>query len=120
MERAGGHCTGPYRVPAIDMESLSVYTNNPPCGAMRGFGANQAAFAIEGLLDRLAELVGIDGYDILVERDGDHVKVAEGTRKGEDPIDVRFEPGAVSAVRVVAKSGSGTRTGVTEIEVYAE
>jgi xanthine dehydrogenase molybdenum-binding subunit len=64
LERAGGHCTGPYRVPAIDMESLAVYTNNPPCGAMRGFGANQAAFAIEGLLDRLAEKVGIDGYEI--------------------------------------------------------
>lgn len=64
LERAGGHCTGPYRVPAIDMQSLAVYTNNPPCGAMRGFGANQAAFAIEGLLDRLAEKVGIDGYDI--------------------------------------------------------
>jgi xanthine dehydrogenase molybdenum-binding subunit len=64
LERAGGHCTGPYRVPAIDMESLAVYTNNPPCGAMRGFGANQAAFAIEGLLDRLAGRVGIDGYDI--------------------------------------------------------
>jgi xanthine dehydrogenase molybdenum-binding subunit len=64
LERAGGHCTGPYRVPAINMESLAVYTNNPPCGAMRGFGANQAAFAIEGLLDRLAERVGIDGYDI--------------------------------------------------------
>ena len=64
LERAGGHCTGPYRVPHIDMESLAVYTNNPPCGAMRGFGANQAAFAIEGLLDRLAEKVGIDGYDM--------------------------------------------------------
>ncbi len=64
LERAGGHCTGPYRVPAIDMESLAVYTNNPPCGAMRGFGANQAAFAIEGLLDRLAEKVGIDAYDM--------------------------------------------------------
>ena len=64
LERAGGHCTGPYRVPNIDMESLAVYTNNPPCGAMRGFGANQAAFAIEGLLDRLAEKCGIDGYDI--------------------------------------------------------
>jgi len=64
LERAGGHCTGPYRVPNIDMHSLAVYTNNPPCGAMRGFGANQAAFAIEGLLDRLAEKCGIDGYDI--------------------------------------------------------
>ncbi len=64
LERAGGHCTGPYRVPNIDMESLAVYTNNPPCGAMRGFGANQAAFAIESLLNRLAEKVGIDDYDM--------------------------------------------------------
>jgi selenium-dependent xanthine dehydrogenase len=64
LERAGGHCTGPYRVPNIDMHTMAVYTNNPPCGAMRGFGANQAAFAIEGLLDRLAEKCGIDGYDI--------------------------------------------------------
>src|SRR4029079_1586059 len=45
-------------------ESLAVYTNNPPCGAMRGFGANQAAFAIEGILDRLAEKVGIDAWEI--------------------------------------------------------
>ncbi len=64
LERAGGHCTGPYRVPNIDMHTKAVYTNNPPCGAMRGFGANQAAFAIEGLLDRLAEKCGIDGYDM--------------------------------------------------------
>ncbi len=64
LERAGGHATGPYRVPNVDIESRAVYTNNPPCGAMRGFGANQAAFAIEGLLDRLAEKVGIDGWEI--------------------------------------------------------
>jgi len=64
LERASGHSCGPYRVPNIDAEARTVYTNNPPCGAMRGFGANQAAFAIEGILDRLAEKVGIDGYDI--------------------------------------------------------
>jgi xanthine dehydrogenase molybdenum-binding subunit len=64
LERAAGHSCGPYRVPAIDVESLAVYTNNPPCGAMRGFGANQAAFAIEGMLDRLAKKVGIDGWEI--------------------------------------------------------
>lgn len=64
LERAAGHSMGPYRVPAVDVEALAVYTNNPPCGAMRGFGANQAAFAIEGLLDRLAERVGVDGYEI--------------------------------------------------------
>jgi xanthine dehydrogenase molybdenum-binding subunit len=64
LERAAGHSCGPYRVPNVDVEARTVYTNNPPCGAMRGFGANQASFAIEGVLDRLAEKVGIDGYDI--------------------------------------------------------
>jgi xanthine dehydrogenase molybdenum-binding subunit len=64
LERAAGHSCGPYRVPNVDVEARTVYTNNPPCGAMRGFGANQAAFAIEGVLDILAEKVGIDGYDI--------------------------------------------------------
>ncbi|MGD9253613.1 MAG: selenium-dependent xanthine dehydrogenase, partial [Holophagae bacterium] len=64
LERAAGHACGPYRVPHVDVEARTVYTNNPPCGAMRGFGANQASFAIEGALDRLSEKVGLDGYDI--------------------------------------------------------
>jgi xanthine dehydrogenase molybdenum-binding subunit len=64
LERAAGHACGPYRVPDIDVEALAVYTNNPPCGAMRGFGANQAAFAIESLLNRLADKVGIDAWEI--------------------------------------------------------
>ncbi|MBK8268010.1 MAG: molybdopterin-dependent oxidoreductase [Planctomycetes bacterium] len=64
LERAAGHAAGPYRIPAIDIEALAVYTNNPPCGAMRGFGANQSAFAIEGALDLIAEKVGIDGWEI--------------------------------------------------------
>jgi xanthine dehydrogenase molybdenum-binding subunit len=64
LERAAGHAAGPYRVSAVDIESLAVYTNNLPCGAMRGFGANQAAFAIESMLDILAERVGIDGWEM--------------------------------------------------------
>jgi selenium-dependent xanthine dehydrogenase len=64
LERAAGHACGCYRVPAVDVEARAVYTNNPPCGAMRGFGANQVNFAIEGMLDRLAERVGLDGWDI--------------------------------------------------------
>ncbi len=64
LERAAGHSCGPYRVPNVAVEARTVYTNNPPCGAMRGFGANQAAFAMEGVLDRLAEKAGLDGYDI--------------------------------------------------------
>ena len=64
LERAAGHAIGPYRCENVDIESLAVYTNNPPCGAMRGFGANQAAFAIERCLDRLAKPVGIDGWEM--------------------------------------------------------
>ncbi len=64
LERAAGHAAGPYNIPNIDVESVAVYTNNIPCGAMRGFGANQAAFAIEGMMDILAEKVSIDGWEI--------------------------------------------------------
>jgi aldehyde oxidoreductase len=64
LERAAGHASGPYHVPAIDIEALAVRTNNPVCGAFRGFGANQAQFAMEGLLDRLAERAGITGWEI--------------------------------------------------------
>jgi aldehyde oxidoreductase len=64
LERAAGHASGPYHVPTIDVESIAVRTNNPNCGAFRGFGANQAQFAMEGVLDRLAEQVGISGWEI--------------------------------------------------------
>ncbi len=64
LERAAGHACGPYKVPNVDVVSKAAYTNNPPCGAMRGFGANQAHFAIDGALDRLAEEVGLDGWEI--------------------------------------------------------
>ena len=64
LERAAGHACGPYRVPNVDVESRTVYTNNPPCGAMRGFGVPQVTFALEGLIDELAERVGIDGWEI--------------------------------------------------------
>jgi xanthine dehydrogenase molybdenum-binding subunit len=64
LERAAGHAGGPYRIPAIDVRTVAVRTNNPICGAFRGFGANQAQFAMEGVIDRLAALVGIDGWEM--------------------------------------------------------
>lgn len=62
LERAAGHSCGPYKVKHVDVEAIAAYTNNPPCGAMRGFGANQAHFAMDGCVDMLAEKVGIDGW----------------------------------------------------------
>ena len=64
LERAAGHATGPYAVPNVDVEAIAARTNNPIGGAFRGFGANQAQFAMEGALDRLAEQVGISGWEI--------------------------------------------------------
>ena len=62
--RAACHSAGVYRIPNVEVESMAVYTNNPNAGAMRGFGSNQAQFAVEGMLDLIAERVGIDGWDI--------------------------------------------------------
>ena len=64
LERAAGHASGPYVCPNIDVEAIAVRTNNSVCGAFRGFGANQAQFAMEGVLDRLAEQVGISGWEM--------------------------------------------------------
>ena len=64
LERMAGHASGPYQVANIDVEAIAARTNNPVCGAFRGFGANQAQFAMEGALDRLAEKVGISGWEI--------------------------------------------------------
>ena len=64
LERAAGHASGPYVMDAIDVEAVAVRTNNSVCGAFRGFGANQAQFAMEGVIDRLAEKVGISGWEM--------------------------------------------------------
>jgi len=55
---------GPYEVPNALLEGTAVYTNNPPCGAMRGFGAPQVCFAYEGQMDRLAGVLGIDPIEL--------------------------------------------------------
>jgi xanthine dehydrogenase D subunit len=66
---------GPYRIPSVRVDARGVYTNNPPCGAMRGFGCVQAAFAHEALMDELADTVGVDRVEIRARngmREGDH------------------------------------------------
>ena len=64
LERAAGHASGPYVTETIDIDAVAVRTNNSVCGAFRGFGANQAQFAMEGMMDRLAEMAGISGWEI--------------------------------------------------------
>ncbi|MDX1415865.1 MAG: selenium-dependent xanthine dehydrogenase [Candidatus Promineifilaceae bacterium] len=62
LERSAGHATGAYTFPVTDVEATAVYTNNVPCGAMRGFGVNQAIFGLESLIDDLCEQGGFDRW----------------------------------------------------------
>ena len=57
---------GPYEVPHVAIDSYAVYTNNPPCGAMRGFGAVQACFAYESQMDKLARALHMDPAEVRI------------------------------------------------------
>jgi len=74
LERSAGHATGAYNVPVTDVEAIAVYTNNVPCGAMRGFGVNQAIFGLESLIDDLCEQGDFDRWQFRYDnalQDGD-------------------------------------------------
>ncbi|HMK10843.1 MAG TPA: xanthine dehydrogenase subunit D, partial [Acidimicrobiales bacterium] len=58
------HVQGPYRLPNARIDGWAVRTNNPPCGAMRGFGVQQACFAHESQMDKLAAALGIDPVEV--------------------------------------------------------
>ncbi|MGD0374167.1 MAG: xanthine dehydrogenase subunit D [Streptosporangiaceae bacterium] len=61
---AGTMGVGPYVVPSVHVDCYGVYTNNPPCGAMRGFGSVQAAFGYEAQMDKLAAALGMDPVEL--------------------------------------------------------
>src|SRR3954468_20627398 len=61
---AAAFACGPYNVPNALLEATAVYTNNPPCGAMRGFGAVQTCFAGEAQMDKLAGALAIDPVEL--------------------------------------------------------
>ncbi|WP_433871688.1 xanthine dehydrogenase subunit D [Saccharopolyspora sp. CA-218241] len=71
---------GPYAVPNVAMESWGVYTNNPPCGAMRGLGAVQPTFAYESQMDKLAAALGMDPVELRIRNalaEGDAVPTGQ-------------------------------------------
>jgi len=71
--RVAVHSTGPYEVPNVFTDSRMFYTNNPVCGAMRGFGVPQLAFAHESQMDEIARAISMDPLDI---------RIKNGLRKG--------------------------------------
>jgi CO/xanthine dehydrogenase Mo-binding subunit len=64
ISNACSFAAGPYAVENVQIDGLAVYTNNPPCGAMRGFGAVQTCFAAEAQMDKLAAALDIDPVEL--------------------------------------------------------
>jgi len=64
MTRATTHSAGPYDIEHVRADCYAMYTNNPPAGAFRGFGVTQSAFAVESMMDRLAETLDIDPVEL--------------------------------------------------------
>ena len=63
MTRATTHAAGPYHIPNVKIDCDVLYTNNPPAGAYRGFGATQVQFAVETQMDTLAERLGMSPFE---------------------------------------------------------
>jgi len=89
-EKAGYRAHGPYRIPHVQSDSYSVYTNTVPATAFRGFGGPQVAFAYETHLDMIAQRLGMDPYELrmknLLER-------GESFSEGDTPIDCDLKAG---------------------------
>lgn len=64
LERACTHAAGPYNYQNFQIDGYAYYTNNPPAGAFRGFGVTQSCFAIESLLNQMADIVGITPWEL--------------------------------------------------------
>lgn len=64
LERACTHAAGPYNYQNFEVEGTAYYTNNPPAGAFRGFGVTQSCFAMESMLNMMADEIGISPWEI--------------------------------------------------------
>jgi CO/xanthine dehydrogenase Mo-binding subunit len=95
----GGYGTaGPYHIPNVRVDSYAVYTNLPPAGAFRGYGAPQGAWAYESQMDMIAERLGLDPVELRCRnllRDG------QPFATGETVHDVHFSELLTRAVRAI-------------------
>ncbi|MEC1620364.1 xanthine dehydrogenase subunit D [Bacillus mojavensis] len=98
LDFSAEHAAGPYRIPNIRTEGISVFTNNGVAGEFRGFGGNQITFALETHLDRLSSMLGIDPLELR----------RKNIRKPHDPgpLEQRIAPtdGAAQVLNVISAS----------------
>jgi len=80
MTRATTHSAGPYDIEHVRADCYAMYTNNPPAGAFRGFGVTQSAFAVESMIDMLAEKLNLDPVEL---RRMNALKVGSITNTGQ-------------------------------------
>jgi CO/xanthine dehydrogenase Mo-binding subunit len=83
---------GPYRFDSIRVDTRAVYTNNPPAGALRGFGATQACFGVESTVDVMAQTLGMDPLEL---RRRNLIRVGEPLATSHQPLAGTAEPAAV-------------------------
>ena len=81
MTRATTHSAGPYNIPHVRADCYAMFTNNPPAGAFRGFGVIQSAFAMESMMDMLAENLKLDPIEL---RRMNALKVGSITNTGQE------------------------------------
>ncbi len=81
MTRATTHSAGPYDIDHVRADCYAMYTNNPPAGAFRGFGVTQSAFAVESMIDRMAEALDLDPIEF---RRMNALQVGDITNTGQE------------------------------------
>jgi CO/xanthine dehydrogenase Mo-binding subunit len=119
---AASFACGPYSVPNALIESTCVYSNNPPCGAMRGFGAVQTCFASEAQMDKLAATLELDPVELRLrnalapgdvlptgQRIDGSLPVAEVIRRAAELPVPELEPLPREAIRLPGGAGNTTR-----------
>lgn len=95
-QKAGYRAMGPYRIPHVKINAMSVYTNTVPAGAFRGFGAVQVTWAYEAQMDLIAERLG---WDALGFRLKNILKKGEAYTAGDYPIDCDLKEGLLKVAK---------------------
>ena len=116
MTRATTHSAGPYDIPHVRADCYAMYTNNPPAGAFRGFGVTQSAFAVESMMDMLAEKLGIEPVEL---RRMNALHVGSITNTGQTLRDSVGLTECINKVESEMRRLASTECGVQGEDVFA-